>query len=462
MFDSATAGVAGLQRWFRHLERAKTMKISVPDSSLLLDSLDKSLTTILQGNPSMNFRMHSVRMQLQLDTRPLQDTVEEYARIVLSELELLAVAVPENASKRQKVAALGAETPQKGKGTGKQPGAGKPTDAQGGEGKGSGGVKKPCTGWVTDKGCKFGKSCTFSHAAERSGKCWACGGNHQKADCVAPGGGKYQKQPATGTPVKGKDKSTASDSSGGTGKGKPAHAKASSGAATGLSQEAIKEAAQLLQSLKLASFKPYVKGMTELLCKAQRGEPRGLIDGGATACLRVALDHEEGPPQVVVKLACGETSLYVNPQGTLLSKVYVSPILSVKALLSLGYRIEWDSSKCRIWHAVNGDLDIDVSSGCPEISEGKALELISQYEELVRSRELRSICVHSIMQDLASKSDVELASLITQRDTQADASLQILLNRLFPETNEDLIAQAAVSLQDQEGEPYAWNRRIRQ
>ena len=58
----------------------------------------------------MNFRMHSVRMQLQLDTRPLQDTVEEYARIVLSELELLTVAVPENASKHQKVAALGAET----------------------------------------------------------------------------------------------------------------------------------------------------------------------------------------------------------------------------------------------------------------------------------------------------------------------------------------------------------------
>ncbi|CAE7222563.1 RE1 [Symbiodinium sp. CCMP2592] len=201
--------------------------------------------------------------------------------------------------------------------------------------------------------------------------------------------------------------------------------------------------------------------MSELLCKAQRGEPRGLIDGGATACLRVALDHEVGLPQVVVKLACGETSLCVNPQGTLLSKVYVSPILSVRALLSLGYRIEWDSAKCRIYHAVKGDLDIDVSSGCPEVTEAKALELISQYEDLVRSRELRSIRVHSIMQDLSSRTDDELASLIIQGDTQADASLQMLLTRLFPETSSDLTAQAAISLQDQEGEPYAWNRRMR-
>ncbi|CAE6962741.1 RE1 [Symbiodinium sp. CCMP2592] len=120
-----------------------------------------------------------------------------------------------------------------------------------------------------------------------------------------------------------------------------------------------------------------------------------------------------------------------------------------------------ESRLLRIYHAVKGDLDIDVSSGCPEVTEAKALELISQYEDLVRSRELRSIRVHSIMQDLSSRTDDELASLIIQGDTQADASLQMLLTRLFPETSSDLTAQAAISLQDQEGEPYAWNRRMR-
>ena len=117
VFDSAVAGVGGLQKWFRHLERASAMNISVPDSSLLLDSLDKSLTTILAGNPSMNFRMHTVRMQLQLDTRPVQETVLEYARTVLAELELLAVAAPESSQKRQKVAALGTDqTPIRARG----------------------------------------------------------------------------------------------------------------------------------------------------------------------------------------------------------------------------------------------------------------------------------------------------------------------------------------------------------
>ena len=64
VFETAASAVSGFQKWFRHLEHAHAMSISIPDSSLLLDSIDKSVATILQGNPSMNFRMHSVRMQL--------------------------------------------------------------------------------------------------------------------------------------------------------------------------------------------------------------------------------------------------------------------------------------------------------------------------------------------------------------------------------------------------------------
>ena len=116
VFDSPSVAVSGLQKWFRHLERARTMEISIPDSSLLLDSIDKCVVPILQAHPALNFRMHTVRMQLQLDTRPLQTTVEEYTRTMLAELELLAVAAPEtNNAKRQRMAALAADGP-KGKG----------------------------------------------------------------------------------------------------------------------------------------------------------------------------------------------------------------------------------------------------------------------------------------------------------------------------------------------------------
>ena len=461
VFETAALAVSGFQKWFRHLERAHAMSISIPDSSLLLDSIDKSVATILQGNPSMNFRMHSVRMQLQLDTMPSHSSVEEYARTILAELELLAVAAPETTSKRQRIASVNADQ-SKGKASGKQGGTTKGTEASGGDGKGNGQVKKPCTGWITDKGCRFGKSCTFAHTVDRPGKCWACGGSHQKSECTAPGGGKHQKQAGPETQSKGKQKGLNQDSGSSGAKGKTgAPTKASAPGPTGLSQEAIKEAAQLLQSMRLAAIRPYVSSVAELLCRAQRGEPRGLIDGGATACLRTALAHEVNLPTVSVRLACGECSLLVNPQGTLLSKTFVSPILSVRALLSLGYRLEWDSSRCLVWHPVKGPLEIDASSGCPEISELKALELIAEYEAFVQREESRCARLHCIMRDLETLGTEDLAGMIIKRDVHADAALQALLKRVFPRVLDEVLAQAVVSLQDQEGETHAWNRRMR-
>ena len=469
VFDSPSAAVSGLQKWFRHLERARTMEISVPDSSLLLDSIDRALASILHGHPTLTFRMHSVRMQLQLDTRPLQDTVEEYARTLLAEMELLAVAAPESGNaKRQRVAAVAMDG-QKGKGAGSSGSSGK-----GGEGgqansadpKGNSGQRRtPCTGWITDKGCKFGKSCVFSHSAERQGKCWACGGSHQKAECTAPGGGKHQKPSGDDNRgSKGRDgKAKGSGKDQGSGpKGKPGGStKGGSQAAGGISSEAIKEAAQILQSMKLASLSPHVESMSALLKKAQMGIPKGLIDGGATACLRMATGEEQCLPEVSVKLACGECKLLVNREGTLLSRSYVSPILSVRAALALGYRIDWDSSRCRVWHPSKGDLTVDDSSGCPEIPESTALSLISQYEELVRSREVRSARMQCLMQDLTSASNEDLARSIIRRDTHADAAVQMLLRRIFPETSAELVAQATVTVQDGVEENFTWNRRMR-
>ena len=213
--------------------------------------------------------------------------------------------------------------------------------------------------------------------------------------------------------------------------------------------------------MRLAAIRPHIRSVAELLCRAQQGESRGLIDGGATACLRTALAHEMNLPTVAVRLACGECSLLVNPQGTLLSKTFVSPILSVRALLSLGYKLEWDSYRCSVWHPVKGALDVDVSSGCPEIAEQKALELIGEYEAFVQREESRCARLHCIMRDLEALSAEDLASMIVKRDIHADAAMQALLKRIFPEISEEVMSQAVISLQDQEGETHAWNRRMR-
>ena len=211
--------------------------------------------------------------------------------------------------------------------------------------------------------------------------------------------------------------------------------------------------------MKLASLRPHVESMSALLRKAQVA--KGLIDGGATACLRMATEEEKGLPEVSVKLACGECKLLVNREGTLLSRSFVSPILSVRAVLALGYRIDWDSSRCRVWHPTKGDLVVDDSSGCPEIPEATALSLISQFEEIVRSREIKCARVHCIMQDLVAASNEELAQSIVHRDTHADAAVQVLLKRVFPETPSELLAQATVTVQDGIEETFTWNRRMR-
>ncbi|OLQ07665.1 hypothetical protein AK812_SmicGene8938 [Symbiodinium microadriaticum] len=92
--NDASSAVATLQKWYRHLDRAKTMGISIPDSSLLLQGVDKCVQGLLQSHASLLFRMHTVRMQLQLDTVPTHQAVEEYVTTLLAEFELLAIAMP--------------------------------------------------------------------------------------------------------------------------------------------------------------------------------------------------------------------------------------------------------------------------------------------------------------------------------------------------------------------------------
>ena len=97
VFEGPSTAVSGLQKWFRHLERARSMEISVPDSSLLLDSLDKCVGPYLAELSCAEFPY----------AYSAYAVAEEYARTMLAEMELLAVAAPEAGgnTKRQRVAA---------------------------------------------------------------------------------------------------------------------------------------------------------------------------------------------------------------------------------------------------------------------------------------------------------------------------------------------------------------------
>ncbi|CAE7730336.1 GIP, partial [Symbiodinium necroappetens] len=285
----------------------------------------------------------AIRMQLQLDTSPTQETVEEYTRTLLAEMELLSLSAPDVGNKRQRVAAV-------------------TQDAGGDKGKGKRNGKGEA-----DAGCVVVNTRSMN-------------ARHQVL------------------------------------KGRMIRARLMEG---NISEAAIREAAQ------------------------------------------TAHESEKLLPTIPVKLACGSCDLHINQYCTLLSEVQVSPILSVKALLRLGYKIDWNASRCRVYHPKFGELEVDTSTGCPEVDEDVALELISQYELYVGRHDNRVARLRCIVEDLRSKGTQELVGLMSHGDSQADAALSVYVSRMFPEVCPETLEQCVVSLQDSSEESMTWNRRTR-
>ena len=443
--QNATSGVSTIQDWFRHLDRARNMGVAIPDCSLLIDGLDKMSTSLLDKHPNLLFRMHSIRMQLRLDTVPSMQAVEPWARSLLAQMETLAISgVDSGANKRNRVASVTDKNP-------KEPAISHPKSEPK---KAEVTTKDACKHWATDTGCKRGRSCGFSHALEKPGRCWVCGGAHQKVDCHAPGGGK-------GPIPEGKGKARPSanpkeHTSKGSGKTVPQSAPASTPEATA----AIKEATQFLQSLRLAKVQATDLSLKQIKRLAEADGSCGLIDGGATACLRTALPGEDQFPTVDVQLATGECKLHVNPAGTLLSPTAVAPIVSVSALIKLGYSMSWSDQRCDISHPVHGRLEVDLSSGCPEVAVDVAIDLIKRYETLVSGRQAREDRIRRLMIDMRSMSDDQLTEVLRSENSEAEGALRVLLGRRFDHVPPEILEQLVTPVQEVT-ESRTWNRKAR-
>ena len=444
--QNAAAGVTIIQDWFRHLDRARNMGVSIPDCSLLIDGLDKMSHPILERHPNVQFRMHSIRMHLKLDTVPTMQSVEQWARSLLAEMETLSISGADGSSnKRTRVASIA----NKGaKDSGPSP---PKAEARKQEGQG----KDPCKHWASESGCRRGRSCGFSHALEKPGKCWNCGGPHQKAECQAPGGGKGPS-PEVKSKAKVPPNAKEQASKGG---GKTPIPKSAAGA-TAESAAAIKEATQFLQSLRLAKVQANEVSVKQLKRLADAEGACGLIDGGATSCLRTALPDERHLPVVNVQLATGECELHVNHAGTLLSPTEVAPIVSVSALIKLGYSMNWSEQRCDISHPLHGRLDVDMSSGCPEVASEVALDLIRRYEGLVGGRQAREDRIRRLMVDLESLPDCQLAAIIRQEGSEAEGALRVMLGRKFKFVPPEVMEQLVPPVQEV-CEPHTWNRKAR-
>ena len=90
--SSAAEAVSYLQGWFRHVGRARAMSAQLPDGSLLLSALDGLARALLAQHAEMAFRLSLTRHTLRLDYQSDLTSVEEYARTLLAEFEVLALS----------------------------------------------------------------------------------------------------------------------------------------------------------------------------------------------------------------------------------------------------------------------------------------------------------------------------------------------------------------------------------
>ena len=112
------------------------------------------------------------------------------------------------------------------------------------------------------------------------------------------------------------------------------------------------------------------------------------MDGGATNALRVGSPEElKESDLVTVELAAGSIQLYQHRvTGTLLSTKEIEPIVPLRGLIGLGYKIHWDSSGCTIHHPTRGNLKCWLRNGCPVVKESHALHLIGDIEEFEKRK----------------------------------------------------------------------------
>ena len=365
--DAATLTLA--RKWIRLLRRGKELQVVLPDPSLLCRGLDRLHTAVFTNSkhPSAAFRIASFKLERQLDYKALAKDVEDYAQLILGELEaaLLALPVPQ-APKINKMEESAVHDAGKGKAKGKG--------------------KRACWGWQDGSGCKYGQSCMFLHDPLGPGRCWNCGSSsHLKPQCPYLGqGGVAATAPATsssstanatgpssatttadGGKGAGEEKPPRKPRKKGGGKAKDAVRKAedtgsvaSGEAAMGTSSTAsvtqtttttssetardefFEEAAKALKSLRLA------RATLDRVCALGQDRNTALVDSGATTSMRTAGEKEvHGLPTRKVLLAEGEAMFYQLPGGTLLTQRRTSPIVAMSDLMAIGCRVSWSSGE---------------------------------------------------------------------------------------------------------------------
>ena len=162
-----------LRSWNRWFLRCQECRLNPPDTMILSRGLTNLVGPLMATHQDINFRLQCSRSMLHIDRMPTLDETKEYAKHILSEMEIAAAAV--NSAGGPKLRALGQATqpnhpPQSLQ---RQPG-----------------TKPICKYFMSDKGCRKGPACAYLHdmssldKAQRSRKCLKCGSTeHRQKQC---------------------------------------------------------------------------------------------------------------------------------------------------------------------------------------------------------------------------------------------------------------------------------------
>ena len=413
--DSVKDMLSWVRTWRRYVGRALELGLVIPDPLVLVGVLQRGSDLLSQVSPQVAYRLNTMRQQLSLDQQPSTDSVMAYSEYLQAEAEELVLAglggpaTPPKNPPKPSVKMLGGVDdfagiqkppglPNGGKGNGKTDGS---SGGAGGGPSNSGSVTstQPCKYWGSNDGCRRADKCKFVHGYlnPRDNRCFNCSAvGHSKKDCPqgkkkiakAKGDrgeneGKGKDSPGKGPPKNGSPPESSSSNSGVSGPAVESGAPKGSGKGEGENRSGdalgslMEEAAALMKSLR-----PKVKVVQ--LRKARSDDlATGLLDGGATNALRQGTaDEIKAAVPVDVELAAGTAKLFQSVEtGTLLSVERVEPIVPLRGLVSLGYKIRWDDRGCLIFHPQVGRIRCWLRNGCPVVVESHALSLIRDIEE---------------------------------------------------------------------------------
>lgn len=267
----------------------------------------------------ITFRISLARNMLGVDTMPTESAVTSFATHLLAECEQASFfekKTPGPRPEAPKLKALegteeeGRRPKEKGKGSEEE--------------KGDEDRRKKCKFYLSDGGCRKGKSCTWSHdQKDEKRRCWNCGSVDHMQPAAEP----------VATPA---------------------------------------------QQLKVFKIQKVMKGESHKL----------LDSGATHPLRPMRQEERDGEyPMIEVTLADGAvTRMKMSSGGAMLTEDdKLEPIVPMGLLTQkFNCTVAWKKEGLEVIHPTKGKLEVTEINGCPQVSRRLALELIGEIEERIK------------------------------------------------------------------------------